>query len=102
LTYHPSKIISKHKADDLFPIVSAASIIAKYKRDCLIQELNIKFREEIGSGYPSDEKTIEFLRTFIRTNKKPPECARKSWKTTKTILDQEINNRKITEFFKEK
>lgn len=99
LEYTPKKVISKHKADDLFPIVSAASILAKTKRDLLIEDLNAKYSDDIGSGYPSDEKTIKFLRNFIRTHKKAPSCARKTWKTIKKILDEEIGNRKITEFF---
>lgn len=99
LTYSPKKIVSKHKADDLFPIVSAASILAKNKRDALIQDLNAEFSEDIGSGYPSDQRTINFLKNYIRTHKKPPKCARKTWKTTRKILDEEIGNRKITEYF---
>lgn len=42
LNYSPIKIISKHKADDLYPIVSASSIIAKDMRDRLIEELKKK------------------------------------------------------------
>ncbi|GAH86892.1 unnamed protein product, partial [marine sediment metagenome] len=53
LNYSPKKIISKHKADDLYPIVSASSIIAKDMRDSLIEELKKKYGD-IGSGYPSD------------------------------------------------
>ena len=39
LEYIPRLIISKHKADDTYPIVSASSIIAKDIRDNLIEEL---------------------------------------------------------------
>ena len=98
LNYSPKKIISKHKADDTYPIVSAASIIAKDTRDALIDELKVKFGE-LGSGYPSDEITINFLRNWIKTNKKAPPCARISWETTKKILNEELSNKKITEYF---
>jgi len=98
LNYNPKEIISKHKADDLFPIVSAASIIAKDKRDTLIEELKKKFGD-LGSGYPSDLKTTDFLREWIRKNQKIPPFARKTWKTTKKIVDEELGNKKITDFF---
>lgn len=104
LDYKPKKIISKHKADEMFPIVGAASIIAKYHRDMIINELNKNYINQgyidIGSGYPSDEKTINFLRYWIRTYKKAPACARKTWETTKKILEEELYNKKITQFFK--
>ncbi len=98
LDYAPKKIISKHRADDLFPIVGAASILAKTQRDDIIEQLKQKYGE-LGSGYPSDEITIRFLRNWIRNKKRPPPFARTSWKTTKRILDKEINNRKITQYF---
>jgi ribonuclease HII len=99
LNYTPKKIISKHKADDIYPIVSAGSIIAKDKRDALIEDLHKEFGN-FGSGYPSDVRTIEFLRNFIKKNKKTPKIARKSWDTTKRIIFEELSNRKITDFLK--
>jgi ribonuclease HII len=97
LDYTPEEIISKHKADDLFPIVSAASIIAKDKRDTLIEELKRKYGD-FGSGYPSDKRTVEFLRNWIKKNKNVPHFARKSWETIKKMLEEELSNRKITDF----
>lgn len=99
LSYTPKKIISKHKADDIYPIVSAGSIVAKDKRDALIEDLHKEFGR-FGSGYPSDVRTIEFLRDFIKKNKKAPKIARKSWDTTKRIIFEELSNRKITDFLK--
>ena len=98
LQYKPRKIIAKHKADDLYPIVSAASILAKFQRDKIIEEYK-KIYGEIGSGYTSDQRTTDFLRGWIIKNKRPPPIARKSWETTQKILEQEIKNRKITDFF---
>ncbi|MFX0139371.1 MAG: ribonuclease HII [Candidatus Hodarchaeota archaeon] len=97
LNYSPKKIISKHKADNIYPIVSAGSIIAKDKRDTLIEELQTKYGN-FGSGYPSDVRTIKFLREFIRKNKKAPKLARKSWDTIKKLLDEELSTKKITDF----
>ncbi len=103
LSYKPKEIISKHKADEIYPIVSAASIIAKTSRDTVINSIRTKNINEghgdIGSGYPSDRKTTEFLRNWIKKYKKVPDFARKSWKTTQRIIDEELNNKKITEFF---
>lgn len=98
LNYVPEKVISKHRADDIYPIVGAASIIAKVKRDEIIEDLKEEYGE-IGSGYPSDEKTTRFLREWIQKEKRPPPFARVSWKTTKDILNRELNNKKITQYF---
>ncbi|MFX0073550.1 MAG: ribonuclease HII, partial [Candidatus Hermodarchaeota archaeon] len=98
LDYSPNKIISKHKGDDLFPIVSAASIIAKDKRDLIVKELNKKYGT-FGSGYPSDKRTTEFIKDWVKEHKSVPEFVRKSWETTKKIVDTEIGTKKITDFF---
>lgn len=79
------EIVSEHKADDRFLVVSAASIIAKVTRDRLVEELSIEFGD-LGSGYPSDPLTISFLTAYIRRHGTPPSCARKSWKTVDEII----------------
>ncbi|MHA1491899.1 MAG: ribonuclease HII, partial [Promethearchaeota archaeon] len=89
----------KHKADDTYPIVSAASIIAKNKRDALINDLKKKYGD-LGSGYPSDEKTTTFLHNWIKKNKKVPHFARATWSTTRKILTEELENKKITDYLK--
>lgn len=71
-------IISKHKADRLFPVVSAASIIAKVERDREIDTLKIEFGD-FGSGYLTDDKTIVFLKQLLDTYGDYPSCIRKSW-----------------------
>ncbi len=91
------EIISKHKADFIYPIVGAASIIAKTRRDAEIRKLQEKYGE-IGSGYPSDPVTIKFLEDWVLKHKKLPPFARKSWKTSLNILETKINQRKITDF----
>ncbi len=78
------KIISVHHADDLFPVVSAASIVAKCARDAEIELLSKK-NGFMGSGYPSDSKTIKFLKNWINTNGEKPDFSRKSWKTWEKI-----------------
>ena len=99
LHYKPKKIISRHKGDELYPIVSAASIIAKEKRDAIIEELKGEYGD-FGSGYPSDRKTIEYLQNWAKKNKKFPHFTRKTWDTAKKIFNDEVFNKKITEYFK--
>lgn len=82
---HSCEIVSEHHADDKFPVVSAASIVAKVTRDRAIVTLSKKYGD-IGSGYPSDPVTIRFLNTWIDEHKTPPPIARKSWKTVSAIL----------------
>lgn len=76
------KIVSEHKADSTYPIVSAASIIAKVERDREISEL-AKAHGDFGSGYPSDPRTIQFLEQCLRQSCDYPEFVRKSWKPAK-------------------
>ncbi|HFC49630.1 MAG TPA: ribonuclease HII [Thermofilum sp.] len=79
------KITAENHADRKYTIVAAASIIAKVKRDACISQLK-KIYGEIGSGYPSDPKTIAFLEKWVKTWGNLPPFARKSWKTSKNIL----------------
>lgn len=73
-------IVSEHKADRNYPVVSAASIIAKVERDTEIAELAEKYGD-FGSGYPSDQKTIDFLRRCCdETTGDYPDYVRKSWR----------------------
>ena len=81
----PCEIVSEHHADEKFPVVSAASIIAKVTRDRAIAMLSKKYGD-IGSGYPSDPVTIRFLHAYIDEHRIPPPIARKSWKTVIAIL----------------
>lgn len=78
------KIVSEHKADKKYPIVSAASIIAKVERDEEIAELKEKYGD-LGCGYPTDPKTISFLRLCLEKFGEYPGCVRKSWKTAEKI-----------------
>ncbi|MFW9789392.1 MAG: ribonuclease HII, partial [Candidatus Thorarchaeota archaeon] len=82
------EIISEHKADSKYPIVSAASIIAKVERDRVISEYHKKYGD-FGSGYPSDPKTVDFVRELVRNSKRLPPIVRKSWDSVRKILDDE-------------
>lgn len=78
------QIISEHKADVRYPIVSAASIIAKVERDRAIQKLR-KQHGDMGSGYVADPKTIEFLTELLEKFGSYPDFVRKSWKPAKKL-----------------
>lgn len=80
------KIRSYHHADSRFVIVSAASIIAKVSRDRSI--LKLRKSHDLGSGYPSDSKTIQFVKSYYNINHKLPSFVRKSWKPTQQIISK--------------
>jgi ribonuclease HII len=89
------KIVSEHKADKTYPIVSAASIIAKVERDLAISYLQKK-HGKLGCGYPSDSNTINFLRDWIRKFGSYPDFVRKSWKTSKRVkIESDLRQKKL-------
>jgi len=87
-------ITSEHKADVKYPVVSAASILAKVHRDMLIKQIETELGMEIGSGYPADQKTIRFLEQWVKDHNSLPSFARSSWETSKNILEKFDGNQK--------
>jgi len=81
-------IVSEHKADRTYPIVSAASIIAKVERDREVAEL-AKVHGDFGSGYPSDPRTMDFLRRCLKKAEECPDFVRRSWKPVKRVKSDE-------------
>jgi ribonuclease HII len=83
------EIISMHQADAIYPTVSAASIVAKVRRDELIEELKKEWKADFGSGYPSDPKTKEFLLKWGEEhNGEFPGIVRQSWQTVENIREK--------------
>lgn len=82
------KIRSYHHADSRFVVVSAASIIAKVTRDRVMDKLGKT--HNLGSGYPSDSKTIDFVTSYYKINHILPVFVRKSWKPTQKILNKKL------------
>lgn len=81
------KITSAHHADRKYPVVSAASIIAKIHRDKTIAKLQKNHeKHDLGSGYPSDAKTMGFIKEWISVNGDVSVFVRKSWKPVKILL----------------
>jgi ribonuclease HII len=83
-----TEIISEHKADQTYPIVSAASIIAKVERDSVVAQLRIEYGD-FGTGYLTDPKTSVFLTQWLKKNKEYPDMVRKSWKPAKRAKDHQ-------------
>lgn len=78
-----SKVRSYHHADNKFLVVSAASIIAKVTRDRAIARLNKYY--ELGSGYPSDSKSVKFVREWFGKHSQMPNFVRQSWAPVKLV-----------------
>ncbi len=73
------QLVVEHKADVNYPVCSAASIIAKVKREEAMDEIKSTYGET-GPGYPSNPVTQK----FIKENwEKHPDIFRKSWSTFK-------------------
>jgi ribonuclease HII len=89
----PPQLIVEHKADEKYPIVAAASIVAKVERDREIKRLH-KTYGDFGSGYASDEKTQRFLERYFKEHRSFPECVRRRWKTT-----GRASNLKLEDFY---
>jgi ribonuclease HII len=80
----PVEIDSIHHAEDRFPAVAAASIIAKVTRDDAVASLKREYGD-FGSGYPSDMKTRSFIKGWYEREGSLPPIVRKSWKTTESL-----------------
>lgn len=80
--------VIEHKADLNYPIVSAASIIAKVRRDLEMRKLEMRYGP-LGSGYPHDPLTRAFLEKCFSESKKFPSCVRKKWVTAQEFFDKE-------------
>ena len=78
-------IHAMHRADSTFAVVSAASIVAKVERDNIIEELHKEYGD-FGSGYPSDPRTVAFLRKCVSDKKDVSRIVRREWATWKKLV----------------
>ncbi|EFP85606.1 uncharacterized protein PGTG_10935 [Puccinia graminis f. sp. tritici CRL 75-36-700-3] len=90
------------KADSIYPIVGAASVVAKVTRDAIVshwihpesthpQKRKSSQEDEdattsLGSGYPSDPNTVKWLSENFNTIFGFGQLVRFSWGTVKTLL----------------
>ncbi len=86
--------VLEHKADFKYPVVSAASIIAKVTRDNEIDRIKKKIGIDFGSGYMSDPKTVDFLEKYYE---KHSALFRKSWFPYQDMVNKKFQ-RKLEDF----
>jgi len=79
-------LIAENKADETYPVVSAASIIAKVTRDSAIDKLRDEYGD-FGSGYPGDPRTKKFVTDCYSTTGEFPEIVRQKWLTARRFTD---------------
>jgi len=93
------ELILEHNAER-YPLVAAASIIAKVTGDKEIGLLKKQIGIDFGSGYMSDPKTVEFLKNNFENY---PELFRKSWFPYKDLVSKKFqkNLSDFTQFLKE-
>lgn len=84
-----TRVIAEHKADVRYPIVSAASIIAKVTRDREIRKLEKELKLRIGSGYPSDYKTIDIIKRNLKSGALN-NCIREKWSTMERVRQTKL------------
>lgn len=89
------KCVVAKKADSLYPVVSAASIVAKVTRDDLLKEWVFKeskvFSTEFGSGYPGDPATKAWLLDSLDPVFGFPTLVRYSWSTCAKLLEDKAH-----------
>ena len=86
------ELILEHKADINFPIVSAASILAKSVREREMGRIREIYGGGIGSGYTSDPATCKFLEKHAQKYKKDG-IFRQTWSTWKRACEKSEQRR---------
>ncbi|MBI4149324.1 ribonuclease HII [Candidatus Woesearchaeota archaeon] len=76
-------LVVEHKADVHYPIVSAASILAKVTRDSEVAKIQKMMPEDFGSGYMTDPRTAAFLAKYYDTY---PDIFRKQWVSYQSVM----------------
>ena len=88
-TANQARIVAEHKADATYPIVSAASIIAKVRRDHEVAKMALPLEKKLGmplgSGYSHDVVTTRFLEEWVRRFGELPPGTRLSWDTARIV-----------------
>jgi ribonuclease HII len=86
------RIVAAAKADATYAVTSAASVIAKTRRDAEIRLLEERYESHfgpLGSGYPSDPKTVEFLKRAVTTD---ATFIRRSWGSVERLQESPVGD----------
>jgi ribonuclease HII len=79
------RVVSRHHADRDFPVVGAASVVAKVRRDAAIEDLRRSVDTPVGSGYPSDPETRRCVERLAADGGPVPVWMRRSWETVQRV-----------------
>ncbi|MGY4706603.1 ribonuclease HII [Candidatus Bipolaricaulota sp. J31] len=85
----PREIIIVPKADRDFPVVGAASLLAKVTRDAYVMYLRRRYGD-FGWGYPGEEAAVRFLRAWWERHGDLPPICRRKWATARRFLSPEL------------
>ena len=86
-TKSKTKLICENYADMNHVICAAASILAKVERDWEVDKIAKEVGFDLGVGYPSDERAVNFVKKALK-EKKFLEYIRFSWVTVSDIIEQ--------------
>ncbi len=92
------EIVAEHGADDRYPVVSDASIVAKVERDRVIRRMEEVYGR-IGTGYPHDGETLAFVERWMRRFGRTPSFVRSSWITSRRMA-KKLFQRSLEDFLR--
>ncbi|MFB6245122.1 MAG: ribonuclease HII [Candidatus Nanohaloarchaea archaeon] len=95
--FRDREFVAEHGADDEYPTVSAASIVAKTNRERHVEELKRKYGYDIKSGYPHDQEAVDFIRKYLKEHGELPPEARTHWSTTERVVE-EVGQRGLDDY----
>ncbi|MBI5228953.1 ribonuclease HII, partial [Candidatus Micrarchaeota archaeon] len=87
---HAAPIFCEHFADKKYPVVGAASIVAKVIRDAEIEKIKREFGVDFGNGYTHSPETIEFIKKNLK-NPALQKYLRHKWETMKRLKFEQMD-----------
>lgn len=81
----PLPLVGENRADETYPIVGAASILAKVTRDRELDAVREVYGD-VGWGYPGEPQVKRFLESWYRRERSFPPVVRSRWSTAREIV----------------